>query len=101
MLQNLSRLSFQLRRIWRRTSVRNYFRTEKLKITTERFEKGRDSAVGIATGQSLNDSGVGVRVLKGSKIFLLHVVQTGFKVHPTPYPMGTGDYFPAGKAAEA
>jgi hypothetical protein len=32
---------------------------------------------------------------------LLHVLQAGFGVHPTSYPMGTGDYFPGGKAAVA
>jgi hypothetical protein len=30
-----------------------------------------------------------------------HVVQTGSGVHPTSYPMGTGDSFPGGKAAGA
>jgi hypothetical protein len=37
----------------------------------------------------------------GQKFSLLHVVQTGFGVHPTSYPMGTGGSFPVGKAAEA
>jgi hypothetical protein len=32
---------------------------------------------------------------------LLHSVQTGFGVHPTSYPMGTGGSFPRGKAAGA
>jgi hypothetical protein len=31
----------------------------------------------------------------------LHVVQTGSRIHPAYYPMGTGDSFPGGKAAEA
>jgi hypothetical protein len=30
---------------------------------------------------------------KGEEFALLHVVQTGSGVHPTSYPMGTGDYF--------
>jgi hypothetical protein len=29
------------------------------------------------------------------------IVQTGSEVHPTSYPMGTGDSFLGGKAAEA
>jgi hypothetical protein len=32
------------------------------------------------------------------KFSLLHVVQTGFEAHPTSYPMGTGGFFPEGKA---
>jgi hypothetical protein len=32
---------------------------------------------------------------------LLSVVQTGSGVHPTSYPLGTGDSFPGGKAAGA
>jgi hypothetical protein len=32
--------------------------------------ESRDSAVGIATGYGLDDQGVGVRVLVGSKIFI-------------------------------
>jgi hypothetical protein len=30
-----------------------------------------------------------------------NVVQTVSGPHPASYPMGTGDYFPGGKAAEA
>jgi hypothetical protein len=52
--------------------------------------------VGIATGYGLDDGEVGVRVLVGSRISLLHVVQTGSGVHPTSYTVGTG-----GKAARA
>jgi hypothetical protein len=36
---------------------------------------------------------------RGQEFSLLHVVQTGFGVHPTSYPMGTGGSFPGGKAA--
>jgi hypothetical protein len=53
----------------------------------------RDSSVGIVTGYGLDDRGVGVRVPVGSRIFS--------EVHPTSYPMGTGSYFPGGKAAGA
>jgi hypothetical protein len=65
------------------------------------FAVNRDNAVGIATGYGLDDRGVGVRVPVGSRISLLHVVQTGSEVHPTSYPMGTGGSFPRGKAAGA
>jgi hypothetical protein len=51
----------------------------------------RDSSVGIATGYGLDGRGDGVRVLVGTPW-----VQTGFGVHPTSYPIGTG-----GKAARA
>jgi hypothetical protein len=60
-----------------------------------------DSVVGIATGYGLEDRGVGVRVPVESGIFRLHVLQTGFGVHPTSHPMGTGGSFPGGKAAGA
>jgi hypothetical protein len=61
----------------------------------------RDSPVGIATGYGLDDRGVGVRVPEGQKFLLLHIVQTGSGVHPTPYKMGTGGLFPGVKAAGA
>jgi hypothetical protein len=37
----------------------------------------------------------------GQERSLLYVVQTGYGVHPTSYPMGTGDLSPGGKAAGA
>jgi hypothetical protein len=37
----------------------------------------------------------------GQEFSLLRVVQTGFGVHPTSYPMGTGVFFPGGKATGA
>jgi hypothetical protein len=58
--------------------------------------RSRDIAVGIATGYGLDDRGVGVRVPVGSRIFFLHVVQTGSGAHPTSYSM---DSFPGGKTA--
>jgi hypothetical protein len=36
-----------------------------------------------------------------SRIFYLHVVQTGSGAHPASYPMGTTVFFSGGKAAEA
>jgi hypothetical protein len=53
------------------------------------FQESRDSVVGIATDYGLDDRGVGVRVPIGSRIFSLHVVQTGSGAHPASYPMGT------------
>jgi hypothetical protein len=42
----------------------------------------------------------GVRFPTGERDFsLLHSVQTGSGAHPASYPMGTGGYFPEGKAA--
>jgi hypothetical protein len=37
----------------------------------------------------------------GKEFSLLHVVQTGFEIHPTSYRMGTGGSFPRGKVAGA
>jgi hypothetical protein len=64
----------------------------------------RDSVVGIATGYGLDDREVGDRVLVGSRIFILHVTQTGSGVHLTDprlgpnlsYPKITGGYFLGG-----
>jgi hypothetical protein len=46
----------------------------------------RNSIVGIATGYRLDDIGVGVQVLVGSRIFLPEVVQTGYGAHTASYP---------------
>jgi hypothetical protein len=43
------------------------------------WDRGRDSAVGIATGYGLNDGGVGVRVPVGARIF--------FSLVPTQPPI--------------
>jgi hypothetical protein len=48
------------------------------------------SAVGIATGYSLDDWGVGVESRWGQEFSLRHVVQTNCGAHPASYPMGTG-----------
>jgi hypothetical protein len=50
----------------------------------------------MATGYGLDDLGVGVRVPEFS---LLNVFQTGSRVYPTSYPMGTRGLYPGGKAA--
>jgi hypothetical protein len=59
-------------------------------IASHSIRRSRDSAVGIATGYGLGDRGFGFRVPVGSRMSLLHVVQTGSGVHQTSYPMGTG-----------
>jgi hypothetical protein len=46
----------------------------------------RDSVVGIATGYGLDDRWVRVRVPVEQEFLILHAVQTGPGVHPTPYP---------------
>jgi hypothetical protein len=38
---------------------------------------------------------------EGKEFALLHVVQTGFGVHPASHPMGIGGTFPEIKAAGA
>jgi hypothetical protein len=37
----------------------------------------------------------------GREFSVLHVVKTGSEAHPASYPMGTGGFFPEGKAARA
>jgi hypothetical protein len=49
--------------------------------------RSRDSVVGIATSYGLDDQQVGVQVLLGS---LLHIIQTGCRVHTTSYTMDMG-----------
>jgi hypothetical protein len=58
----------------------------------------RDSSVGIATGNGLDDQGGGSSSPGRVKNFsLLHIVQTDSGVHPTSYKMGTGGSFPGVK----
>jgi hypothetical protein len=64
-------------------------------------KRSRDSVVGIATSYGLDDRGVGVRVPLCKEFSLLQIVQTDSEVHPTFYPIGTGGFFPGGKAAGA
>jgi hypothetical protein len=63
------------------------------------YTVSRGGAVGTVTAYGLDDRGVGVRVPVGSKFSLLHIVQTGSRIHPASYSMGTGVSFPGGKAA--
>jgi hypothetical protein len=58
--------------------------------------KYRDSLVGIATGWTTK--GPQFESQWGQEFLLLHVVQTGFEVHPTSYQMGTRVYLPGNKA---
>jgi hypothetical protein len=39
--------------------------------------------------------------LKGKDYSILHIIQTASRIYPKSYPMGTGVYFPGGKAAGA
>jgi hypothetical protein len=74
---------------------------ENIKRVLGTNTNSRGSAVGLATGYGLDDRGVGVRVPIGSRIFTFHIVRTGSGVHPTSYLVGTGAFFPGGKAAGA
>jgi hypothetical protein len=59
------------------------------------------SVVGTASGYGLDDRRVGVRVLVGQELSLLHVVQTGSGAHRAFCSMGIGGSFPGGKEAGA
>jgi hypothetical protein len=75
---------------------------EKYFPTSFVFIWSRDSSVGIGIGYGLDDRGVRVRVLVGSKEFsFLHVVQTGSGAHLVFYPMDNGGYLLGGEAAGA
>jgi hypothetical protein len=56
--------------------------------------RSRDSAVGIATGNGLDDRWYGVRVPVRSRILSSPVVQTGSGAHPASYGMDSGGSFP-------
>jgi hypothetical protein len=47
--------------------------------------RNRDSVFGIATSYGLNDRGIEFESWKGQEFSLLHYVQTGSGIHPTPY----------------
>jgi hypothetical protein len=46
------------------------------------YKGNQDNAVGIAVGYRLDNRGIGVRVPVGDNIFLFHVIETSFGVHP-------------------
>jgi hypothetical protein len=52
----------------------------------------RDSAFGIATGYGLDDRGSEFESRQGQEFFLRRIVQTGFGVYPTCYPLDTGAF---------
>jgi len=44
----------------------------------------------------------GIQLLAGAGIFFpCHHIQTSFGAHPASYPMGTGGFYPRGKALRA
>jgi hypothetical protein len=63
------------------------------------YVKCRGSLVVIAASCEVNNRGVVIRVPVGSRISLLHIMQTGSGAHPVFHPIGTGGDFPEGKAA--
>jgi hypothetical protein len=57
------------------------------------------SSGSIVSGYGLDDRAIEVRSLAEAKDFSSNLcVQTGSGAHPTSCPMGTGGYFPGGKA---
>jgi hypothetical protein len=64
--------------------------------------KSRDSSVGIALSYGLDDQGSRVRFPAGAGNFSLHHrVQNGSGAYSDSYAVGTGGFFPGGKAAGA
>jgi hypothetical protein len=62
----------------------------------------RESAVTIATiATGWKTEGSEFESRESKEFLLLHVVETGFGVHPVSYPMYTGGSFLGGKAAGA
>jgi hypothetical protein len=86
-----------------RTHARAYTRTHTHTLSLSlSLSLCRDSVVGTATGYGLDHRGFGVRVPVGSKIFSSPRRPNRLWSHPaSSYPMGTGNYFPGGKAAKA
>jgi hypothetical protein len=63
--------------------------------------KIRDSSVGIALGNVLDDRGYRIRFPAGAGNFSLHHrVQNGSGAHSAPYPMGIRGFFPRVKRPE-
>jgi hypothetical protein len=55
--------------------------------------------IGIATGYGLDGRDYVVRVPVDARFSLVHVVQIGCEAHPASRPLGSGRFFPGGKAA--
>jgi hypothetical protein len=51
----------------------------------------RGGVDGIATSYGLDDGGSEFESRQGQEFSLLQIVQIGSGVHPTSYPLGTGD----------
>jgi hypothetical protein len=62
---------------------------------------GRESAVGIATADGLDDRRSEFDSRRGWKFFSSPPRPDRLWAHPASYPMGTGGSFPGGKAARA
>jgi hypothetical protein len=88
--ENLSRQCLQIKILTR--DLQN-------KPTLLSLMRSRDNAVGIATGNGLNNRGVGVRVLAVQDFYILHVIQTDSGAHQASYSMDTEGSFPGTKAA--
>jgi hypothetical protein len=63
--------------------------------------ENRDSAGGIAVSYRLDSRGIRVGVPVGARFSSSSRVQTGHGAYPVSYPIGTGGYFPGGKATGA
>jgi hypothetical protein len=73
----------------------------KLKYCITKYNRSRDSAVGIATGYGLNDREVGVRVPVGSKFFTSPYCPDRLWGPPNLLHNGYRGFLPGGKAAGA
>jgi hypothetical protein len=60
--------------------------------------KSQGSSVSIVSDYRLDDQAIGFRSLAGAKDFPLTSVKTGSDAHPASCTMGTGGFFPRGKA---
>jgi hypothetical protein len=60
-----------------------------------------DSAVGIVTGYGLDSGGVRVQFPVGARFFSTSCCPEQFRGHPPSCAMGTGGFFPGGKAARS
>jgi hypothetical protein len=58
----------------------------------------RGSSGSILSNYGLDDRAIEVRSPTGADFSSSPCVQTGPGAHPAPYPLGTGDSFPGGKA---
>jgi hypothetical protein len=79
-----------------------HFNVRGASTDVRRWEKSRDSSVGIALDYGLDDRDSGVRYPTGAGNFSLsHRVQNGSGAHPASYPLCTRGSFLGGEAAGA